>query len=278
LTPLGARAEYSAVTNTAGSELESLSPLLAPDEPSPAEVLADRANSPFLITCDHAGKRLPRALGNLGLPETELARHIAWDLGAAGVARALGRRLGAFAALQTYSRLVIDCNRPLHVPSSIAELSESTVIPGNQALAPSEAERRARDVFWPYHRAIANELVRRERESQKTVLIAVHSFTPTFKGVSRPWHAGVLYNRDARFAHALLALLRQDPTLTVGDNEPYAVSDLSDYGIVEYGERRGNLHVELELRQDLLSSEAEQTAWAERLALLLVAALRAQSP
>jgi len=261
------------VITTAESDLAELPALLALDEPAPFEALADSAGSPFLITCDHAGKRLPRALGNLGLPASELERHIAWDLGAAGVARALGRALGAFAVLQTYSRLAIDCNRPPGVPSSIAELSEDTIIPGNQALAPREAERRARDIFEPYHECIVQELARRSRTKQPTVLIAMHSFTPSYQGVSRPWHVGVLYNRDTRLAHALLELLRRDPALVVGDNEPYAVSDLSDYGVVEYGERLGNAHVELEIRQDLLSDAALQEAWAKRFAELLPLAL-----
>jgi predicted N-formylglutamate amidohydrolase len=269
LTRSGVRAEYWAVTTMA----MNFEPLLAPDEPSPAEVLPDSAKSPFLITCDHAGKGLPRALGDLGLSESELSRHIAWDVGAAGVARALGRRLGAFAALQTYSRLAIDCNRRPGVPTSIVEISETTIVPGNQGLAPAEAARRERDIFKPYHVAIANELARRAEAKQPTVLIAVHSFTPTFKGVVRPWHVGVLYNRDARLAHALLELLREDAELVVGDNEPYAVGDLTDYGVVEYGERAGNLHVELELRQDLLAEAAAQTAWAERLSQLLPEAL-----
>jgi predicted N-formylglutamate amidohydrolase len=257
------------VVSAASPDAPPPAPLLAPDEPAPFEVLEDSAQSPFLITCDHASNRLPRALGDLGVPQPELERHIAWDLGAAGVARALARKLGAFAALQNYSRLVIDCNRRPGVPSSIVEISEQTPIPGNRALSPSEAARRARDIFTPYHQRILEELARRARALQPTVLIAVHSFTPTFHGVSRPWHVGVLYNRDTRLAHAVLELLRCDPELVVGDNEPYAVSDLSDYGVVEYGERLGNPHVELEVRQDLLLEERGQTEWAERFAELL---------
>jgi predicted N-formylglutamate amidohydrolase len=260
------------VTSDARPE-SSPAALLEPDEPRAFDVLDDRAKSPFLITCDHAGKRLPRALGNLGLSDADLERHIAWDLGAAGVARELAARLGAFAALQTYSRLVIDCNRRPGVPSSIAELSENTVIVGNQGLTSFEAARRARDIFEPYHACILRELARRARAGQATVLIAMHSFTPTFLGVARPWHVGVLYNRDTRLAHALLGLLRREPGLVVGDNEPYSVSDLSDYGVVEYGERLGNPHVELEIRQDLLSTQAAQAQWAERMAALLPEAL-----
>jgi predicted N-formylglutamate amidohydrolase len=243
--------------------------LLEPDEPAVFEVIEDRSNSPFLITCDHAGRSLPRSLGSLGLPESELLRHIAWDIGAAGVARFLAAELGAFAILQTYSRLVIDCNRPLGAPTSIVAISEDTVIPGNGDVGHDEAERRARAIFTPYHERIRHELKRRTRTEQPTALVAMHSFTPTFRGVARPWHVGVLYNRDARLAHALLTLLRREPALAVGDNEPYAVSDATDYGVVEYGERRGTPYVEIEIRQDLLSDEAGQLGWARRFADLL---------
>jgi predicted N-formylglutamate amidohydrolase len=257
------------VASIAEFELSPDAPLLAPDEPAAFEVIEGAARSPFLITCDHAGKRLPRLLGTLGLPEAELGRHIAWDLGAACVARSLAQQLGAFAILQTYSRLVIDCNRQPGVPSSIPTTSESTAIPGNEALPAAAAARRARDIFTPYHERIVHELERRARTAEPTVLIAMHSFTPIFHGVPRPWHVGMLYNRDARLGHALLALLRADPALVVGDNEPYAVGDLSDYGIPVYGEQRGIPHVEIEIRQDLLLEEAGQAAWAKRFAELL---------
>ena len=203
------------------------------------------------------------------MPEAELSRHIAWDLGAAHVARHLARELGAFAILQTYSRLVIDCNRPLGVPSSIPTISENTEIPGNRALSATAAARRARDIFTPYHERIRGELERRTQAGLSTVLISMHSFTPIFKGVPRAWHLGMLYHRDARLGRALLALLRADPALIVGDNEPYAVSDESDYGIPVYGEQRGIPHVEIEIRQDLLLEEAGQVAWAKRFARLL---------
>jgi predicted N-formylglutamate amidohydrolase len=250
-------------------ELDPDASLLAADEPAAFEVIEDVSQSPFLITCDHAGKRLPRLLGDLGLPEAELSRHVAWDLGAARVARHLAREHGSFAILQTYSRLVIDCNRQPGVPSSIPTLSEHTVIPGNESLPAAAAARRARDIFRPYHLRIEQELERRSQAALPTVLIALHSFTPIFKGVSRPWHAGMLYNRDRRLGQALLALLRADPALVVGDNEPYSVSDESDYGIPVYGERRGIPHVEIEIRQDLLLDDAGALAWAKRLAELL---------
>jgi predicted N-formylglutamate amidohydrolase len=212
---------------------------------------------------------LPRSLGDLGLSESELRRHIAWDLGAAGLTRELARELGAFAILQTYSRLVIDCNRPLGVPTSIPVISENTPILANQGLSAEARAERAQCIFEPYHARIVSEFERRARASQPSVFVAIHSFTPVYDGVVRPWHAGMLYNRDARVGRALLGLLREEPGLIVGDNEPYSVHDLSDYGVVVYGERRGIPHVEIEVRQDLLDDEAGQLLWAKRLARLL---------
>jgi predicted N-formylglutamate amidohydrolase len=221
-----------------------------------------------LLTVDHAGRLLPQSLGNLGLTTTDLETHIAWDIGIRGVSERLAARLGAFLIAQTYSRLVIDCNRPLHVESSIATLSEHTQIPGNCGITERAATERAQAIFVPYHRRIVTELERRERVGQRTVLVAMHSFTPRYKGVARPWHCGVLYNRDPRLARALLGLLSAEG-LTVGDNQPYFVSDDSDYGVPVYGEQRGNVHVELEIRQDLIADEPGQMRWAELLARLL---------
>jgi predicted N-formylglutamate amidohydrolase len=248
--------------------------LLGLDEPAPFEVVNHEARSPFLVTCDHAGRRVPRSLGTLGLPESELERHIAWDIGAAGVARLLAAELGAFLILQTYSRLVIDCNRPLGARDSMTAISEDTVIPSNVDVRREDAERRVRSIFTPYHERIRLELERRAQADEPTVFLAVHSFTPAFRGVARPWHVGVLYNRDPRLARALLPLLGQDADLEVGDNEPYAVSDATDYGIVEYGERRGIPHVEIEIRQDLIGDEAGQLVWARRFAELIPKAVQ----
>jgi len=240
--------------------------LLQPDEPQPYRIEREAGSSPFFITCDHAGKTSPCKLGTMGLPAAELERHIAWDIGAAGVARKLAVRLDAFAIEQTYSRLVIDCNRPLDSPTSIATLSEHTVIPGNLNLTLEDKAQRAQEIFWPYHHRIVAELNARDARGQPTVLILMHSFTPVFKGLSRAMHAGVLYNRDTRLARRLLEILRRDPALTVGDNEPYSVSDTSDYAVPVYGERRGLPHVEIEIRQDLITEDAGQALWANRLA------------
>jgi len=225
--------------------------------------------SPYFFVCDHASRRLPRALGSLGLSPTELKSHIAWDIGVAGLADRLAERLNACLLLQTYSRLVIDCNRPLGTPDSIATLSERTRIPGNEDISCVEADIRAQKIFYPYHDRIRTELDARRHRERPTLLVALHSFTPTFLDVNRPWHIGVLYNRDARLGQILLDLLRCEDGVIVGDNEPYAVSDDTDYTIVVHGEQRGIPHVELEVRQDLIADAPGQTLWALRLAQLL---------
>ena len=248
--------------------------LLTDGEPAPFAVEQADGSSPFFITCDHAGRRLPRRLGLLGLPEAEFERHIAWDIGASEVARRLGRTLDAFTIHQIYSRLAIDSNRDPSVESSIATVSEATEIPGNRGLREEEREARRREIFWPYHERIAAELDRRARANRATVVIAVHSFTPVFKGIARPWHAGVLYNRDPRLAHILKHLLEAEGGLVVGDNEPYAVGDLTDYTIPVHGEKRGLPHVEIEIRQDLIAEAGGQASWAQRLARLLPEAYR----
>lgn len=213
-----------------------------------------------MLIADHAGQAVPRALRLLGLPQHELDRHIGWDIGIAGVARELGARLDAFTLVQSYSRLVIDCNRPLTSPTSIATESDGTVIPGNQGLDDEARAARARAIFTPYHDRIRAELDARA----VTVMISLHSFTPVFRGVTRPWHTGVLYNRDGRLSQALRARMLEEGWV-VGDNEPYAVSDASDYAIPVHAEPRGLHHVELEIRQDLISDAAGQREWAERL-------------
>lgn len=243
--------------------------LLAEDEPGPFEVIEAGARSPFIIVCDHAGRRVPRALASLGLPDQDLERHIAWDIGTAALARRLSAALDAWSILQNYSRLVIDCNRPLSSSESIVKSSEDTVIPGNQSVSREHAEHRAQALFEPYHARIRRELDGRAARDEPSVLIFLHSFSPSFRGILRPWHAGVLYHRDKRLALPLLAELRREPELMIGDNQPYSASALLDYGLIEHGERRGLLCVELEVRQDLLSDANGQEKWAERLARLL---------
>jgi predicted N-formylglutamate amidohydrolase len=243
--------------------------LLAPDEPSPVTVTNADGKSPFVIVCDHAGKYLPRSLKMLGLEQSERERHIAWDIGAGAVACMLGEVLGAIVIRQNYSRLAIDCNRTPGSETSIVELSELTAVPGNIGLSKPQMEARVREIFQPYHDRIAHELDKRRQAGRATVLIAMHSFTPVYDSVARPWHIGVLYNHDPRLAHKLIDLLRREQALIVGDNEPYRVTDTSDYAIPIHGEQRGLPHVEIEIRQDLINDEDGQRRWAALMARLL---------
>ena len=246
--------------------------LLGDGDPPPVRVLRPTGASQFLLTGDHAGRAIPRQLGDLGLPKSELNRHIAWDIGIAGVTEILAEALDATAVLQAYSRLVIDCNRHPGWASSIPQISELTAIPGNEAIRPAEREARRREIFLPYHLRIADLLDRRKAAGRRAVLVAMHSFTPVFKGEPRSIDVGILYNRDARLAYIMLELLRAEGDLAVGDNAPYAITEASDYTVPEHGERSGLPHVEIEIRQDLIGEPAGQAIWAERLARLLPAA------
>jgi predicted N-formylglutamate amidohydrolase len=240
--------------------------LLAPDEPPAFALDREHGGSPFLLICDHASRRIPRVLGDLGVPESELQRHVAWDIGAAGVASHLAATLDAFLILQNYSRLVIDCNRPLDSAGSIVARSEATDIPGNAHIGVAARAARAREIFEPYHARIGAELDRRAAQGRPTILISVHSFTPVYHSVARPWHVGMLYGRDARVAQRLLAIIRAEGRWCVGDNEPYAVTATTDYAIPVHCETRGIAHVGLEIRQDLIEQMDGQAEWAARIA------------
>jgi predicted N-formylglutamate amidohydrolase len=240
--------------------------LLGSAEVPPVHELNATGRSPFLITCDHYGRLIPRGLGDLGLPESELTRHIAWDIGIAGVAEALSKHLDAHLVAQRYSRLVIDCNRPPTAPSSIPIVSEATTIPGNEGLARDAAQTRRRQIFEPYHRRIDEIIDARIAAGMPTVLVSLHSFTPVYAGIARPWHIGTLYHRDTKLPPLLLKHLRAEPDLVAGDNEPYAVSDETDYTIPAHGEARGLMNSGIEIRQDLIGDQSGQREWADRLA------------
>jgi len=242
--------------------------LLAADEVPPVLEENAASRSPFFFTCDHYGRLIPRALGDLGVAASELDRHIAWDIGIAGVATRLAKELDVHLIAQRYSRLVIDCNRPFDSPGSIPLLSEATEIPGNSGLTPEQVAARQRAIFAPYHARITQALDARKAQGQATILVALHSFTSVYDGIARPWHIGTLYHRDERLPHLLRDLLRREGDLVVGDNEPYAVSDATDYTIPVHGEQRGLMNTGIEIRQDLIADEPGQQQWAERLARL----------
>lgn len=248
---------------------DAVAGLLGPDEPAAADLRHPDGASPIVLACDHAGRRIPRSLGSLGLSDTELESHIAWDIGVSGVATRLAQRLDAPLLLQTYSRLVIDCNRAPEGADSITGQSEWGQVEGNLLLAPEQVAARRSEVFDPYHAALDDLVKRRRREGRPLLLIALHSFTPNYRGLSRPWHIGVMHGADGGTAKALLAALRRDERLLVGDNEPYALEEGIDYTLPVHGAARGIAHVGIEIRQDLIADESGQATWAGRLASLL---------
>jgi predicted N-formylglutamate amidohydrolase len=238
-------------------------PLLAADEPAAVEVVnADGAGAAVLI-CDHASNRIPRRLGTLGLSEAAREDHIAWDPGAAAMARILSRLLDAPLVLSGYSRLVVDCNRPPESPQSMAASSAGVPVPGNAAIAEGERAARLDGLFRPYHAAIAGLLD--ARAGRPSLLLSIHSFTPDIGDGPRPWPIAVAHGRDGRLARLLIAALRADGT-RVGDNQPYAVTPATDYSIPAHGEARGLLHALIETRQDGIRDAAGAARWAAKLA------------
>lgn len=237
-------------------------------EPPCVAVYGTDGGGPFVLVSDHAGRAVPSYLGDLGVSAAERARHIGWDIGIDGVGRALAQKLQAVLIEQVYSRLVIDCNRAPGHPTSIVKISDGTSVPANQDLTAEQRAYRENTILHPYHARIAQELDARLKAGRPTVVVALHSFTPEFGGVKRPWQVGLLHNHDKRLATLLMDLLRKEG-LTVGDNEPYALTDTSDYTIPTHGEKRCLPHVEIEIRQDLIAHVAGQEEWATRLARLL---------
>ena len=246
-------------------------PVQAPqqDWPPAVEVINAAGASDIVLICEHASSHMPAEFADLGLGPEDRRRHIAWDIGAAAVARGLSERLDAPAFLSGYSRLLIDLNRPLSSATSIPQRSESTDIPGNADLAESERARRAEKMFTPFHDRVATHLDARQRAGRPTRIVAVHSFTPVFFGVARPWHAGILFDRSRTFAEQVIARLRLDPAMNVAANVPYVISRDEDYAIPVHGEDRGHDAILIEVRQDLLSSAAGIAEWTDRLAAAL---------
>lgn len=236
--------------------------LLGPGDPPPVAVVNERGRGDCLLLCDHASEAIPRSLGGLGLGSVDLARHIARDIGAASVARHLSARFDAPVALTGYSRLVIDCNRSLDDPTSIPLISETTVIPGNRAISAEERRRRAEACFEPYHRRVRGFLDDFAARGIVPLILSIHSFTPVFKGVARPWHFGILWNRDPRVPKPLIAGLARMPGVVVGDNEPYSGRDGYGYTIASHGAERGLPHVLIEVRDDLIRDEGGVARWA----------------
>ena len=246
-------------TDTEGMNL----PLLGQDEPPALEVVNAKGSSRVVLVCDHAANRIPQRLGNLGLNAAQLASHIAWDPGAAAVARSLSEQLDAPLVLSAYSRLVIDCNRPLPSEESIAEQSAGIQIPGNHALSLAQMQRRIDALFRPYHDAIDRLLA--ACAQRPNLLLSIHSFTPDWSDQPRPWHIGISGWRETQFAARLLAALARNDEFVVGDNQPYAIEDKIDYTIPVHCDAHGIPGVMIEIRQDGIATLGGVANWASRL-------------
>lgn len=240
----------------------------------PFHIIGENRPGRWLVTCDHASNRVPADVcgGDLGVSGQDMARHIAWDVGARGLAEALGAALDSPVIVSDFSRLVLDPNRGEEDPTLVMQIYDGTIVPGNARVAAAEVERRLAMLYRPYHGALARLAARRG----DTVIVAVHSFTPALRGrPARPWHVGVLYSHlDARLSRPLIAALREDANLCVGDNEPYD-GHLPGDSIDMHALQPGRHNTLIEVRSDLIEGAAGQRAWGQRLAAPLVRALEA---
>jgi predicted N-formylglutamate amidohydrolase len=229
-------------------------------------ILRPQETGRYLIFCDHASNRVPLELDNLGLPASELDRHIAWDIGAAGVATELSRIFNAPAVLCGTSRLVVDCNRQLHARDLIPEVSDGTVVPANQGL--SEAARQLRIDRWfePYHAAIESLIADREARGLTSIALSIHSMTDCLAGKARPWQIALSSHHDRSFVDPVLDALRRPGDVTVGDNQPYDLDPSVDYSTPFHAMRRKMQYLQVEFRQDEVAGTAGQIRWARRFA------------
>jgi predicted N-formylglutamate amidohydrolase len=236
-------------------------------------VLAGRADAGLIVLCDHASNALPSEFGTLGLPAAQLGRHIGYDIGAAPITRALAAALGVPAIMTRYSRLLIDPNRGEDDPTLIMRLSDGAVIPGNRRVEARERAKRIELYYRPYHEAIGRVIDRCLAAGVAPALLSIHSFTESWKTIPRPWHVGILWDRDTRLASPLLESLYAEGDLIVGDNEPYS-GQLEGDCLWQHGTQRGLANAIIEIRQDLIRDAAGQAAWARRLARIVAKILR----
>lgn len=234
--------------------------------PDPVEVINEGGGSEIVLLCEHASNHIPAEYDGLGLGEADLQRHIAWDIGAAAVTRKLAHLLNAPAFLGTYSRLLIDLNRPIDVDGSIPTRSEASDIVGNRGLSDEERLRRQERIFAPFQARVAAHFAARAELGRPSRLVSIHSFTPSFHGNHRPWHVGILYGAAEAFGQRLIGRLAHDPALFVAANEPYSVSRDEDYAVLVHGDDRGIPALLVEIRNDGLAGARQIEAWADRLA------------
>jgi predicted N-formylglutamate amidohydrolase len=252
-------------TETGGA----LPDLLSAGDPPPFDIINPEGKARLVLFGDHAGRAIPRRLGTLGLTQAELDQHIGWDIGVGALARRMAAALDAPAVIGGYSRLVIDCNRRLDDPTSIAQESDRIPVPGNRGLTAADRRARAEAIFHPYHDAIDRILAAKRGTNPTLAVISLHSFTPRMNGFARPWHVGVLWNRDPRLPVPVMARLLKEPGIVVGDNEPYSGRDERGYSMPKHAEAEGLPHALFEVRQDLIADAAGVTEWADRLTRVL---------
>jgi predicted N-formylglutamate amidohydrolase len=228
----------------------------------PYRLVNEAGTAPLVIICDHASNRVPAGYGDLGLPPVAFERHIAWDIGAAAVSEILARRFNAPAILSTVTRLLIDCNRQFNDPNLTPAVSDGTAIPANRDLSPAERAKRWQTYHQPYHAAIAQAIDRQLASGRQPVLLAIHSMTPSMKGIARPWQITVCWDNDQRLSAPMLDALRAYSGIVVGDNEPYRLDPDEDYSVPVHATRRGLKHLLIEFRQDEIADAAGQQRWA----------------
>ncbi|MBD0414387.1 N-formylglutamate amidohydrolase [Oryzicola mucosus] len=234
-----------------------------------AEIVNPEGASPYVLICDHASNFLPAALGSLGLSQDDLQRHIAWDPGAQPVSRYLSEALDAVLVESRVSRLAIDCNRPLDAPDLIAEVSETTVIPGNAGLSLAQRDERIAMSWTPFHDAVDRVVGKRLDQGRETMLVSIHSFNPVYRGVDRPWHIGIIHDSDIRLAGPMIDHLKTLPGIVVGVNEPYSPADRVYFTLEKHGRSRGLACAMIEIRNDEIRCEEAQRGWAQKLAAIL---------
>lgn len=232
-------------------------------------VVNENGASPYVIICEHASNRIPRSLGTLGLSQADLQRHIAWDIGAEGTARMLSKLLDAPLVLQTYSRLVYDCNRPPESETAMPKLSETTVIPGNANLTPDERLARVVEIYRPFQNLIATVLDRRATADLRAIPVSIHSFTKLYHGKERGVELGLLFDRDAWLANQLV---KSFAGINTQLNEPYGPKDGVMHLMNLHAAPRGLHHLMVEIRNDLIETERGQQEWAQRLSVPLIQA------
>jgi len=235
-------------------------------EDEPAVTVNGDGRSPYVLVCEHAGNRMPRKLGSLGLAETEITRHIAWDIGAERVARLLSRLIDAPLVLQRYSRLVYDCNRPPESPGAMPEVSETTPIPGNQKLQPEDRLARIEAIYRPFHAAVSAVLDARAAHGRRVSVVSIHSFTPVFKGKPRNFELGILHDRDTCLADRLI---KGFSNVEARRNEPYGPKDGVLHTLNLHAGVRDLRHAMIEIRNDLIAQDRGQDEWAQRISVAL---------